>query len=202
MSSSGRALTRFSALALAASALVIWGCDAAPETGEPPAAADGAAEEVRTDRDASLPVDASLPPDDGGSLQGAAEPGVAGDPAQLAEARQRIVDYYAAIDASDYERAYAAWGDEGRASGQTYLQFVAGFAETARVSVEVGEPGRIEGAAGSRYVQIPVVVTARRKGGQRERFEGSYTLRRAVVEGASASQRRWHLHDASLEQVD
>lgn len=179
-----------------------WGCDAAPEGGEPvPSVTDSAAPPA-TGGDASLPVDASLSPEPNSPGGGAAVPGAASDPPELARARQSIVDYYAAIDAGDYERAYAAWSDEGRASGKTYLEFVAGFARTADVSVEVGEAGRIEGAAGSRYVEIPVVVTARRDDGVRQRFEGSYTLRRAVVDGATESQRTWHLYEASLDQVN
>ncbi|BAY48681.1 hypothetical protein SAMD00079811_63070 [Scytonema sp. HK-05] len=35
-----------------------------------------------------------------------------------------------------------------------------GFANTASVAVEVGEPGRLDGAAGSSYIKIPVSVTA------------------------------------------
>lgn len=179
-----------------------WGCDAAPGGREPaPSEADSAAPPAARG-DASLPIDASISPEPNPPGGGAAVPGAVSDPPELARARQRIVDYYAAIDAGDYERAYAAWSDEGRASGQTYLEFVAGFARTADVSVEVGEPGRIEGAAGSRYVEIPVVVTARRDDGVRQRFEGSYTLRRAVVDGATESQRTWHLYEASLQQVN
>lgn len=148
---------------------------------------------------ASLPLEASI----GASSVPESEPPVqpSVESADAAAARQVIEDYYGAIDAQDYERAYGYWGDEGRASGQTYLQFVAGFAATADVTVEVGQVGRIEGAAGSRYVEVPVVVDARRDDGERQRFEGQYTLRRAVVEGASAAQRRWHLHEASLRQV-
>ena len=32
-------------------------------------------------------------------------------------------------------------------------------------------------------------------------FTGTYTLRRVVVPGASAAQRRWHLYAASIRQV-
>lgn len=58
--------------------------------------------------------------------------------------------YYAAIAERDYERAYHVWADSGAASGQTLESFADGFDETARVDVEVGDPGRVEGAAGSR----------------------------------------------------
>ncbi len=107
--------------------------------------------------------------------------------------------YYAAIAAGRYREAYDLWGDGGRNSGQTFDAFSAGFRHTARVSVAIGAPGRVEGAAGSRYVEIPVVVRALTDSGVRQRFEGTYTLRRAVIEGASAADRRWHLYAGQLE---
>jgi hypothetical protein len=92
------------------------------------------------------------------------------------------------------------WGDSGRSSRQTAAQFADGFANTARVAVITGEPGRIEGAAGSRYIDIPVVVTAELKDGTRQRFTGTYQLRRAVVDGATPEQRAWHLYSAELKK--
>jgi hypothetical protein len=110
-----------------------------------------------------------------------------------------IRGYYAAINAKDYRRAYGLWGNGGTASGQSFDSFAAGFARTANVAVEIGDPGRVEGAAGSRYVEIPVVVRATTDDGDSQRFSGSYTLRRSVVDGATAAQRRWHIDSASLE---
>jgi hypothetical protein len=109
--------------------------------------------------------------------------------------------YYVAIAAGAYERAYALWGNDGAASGQTLEEFEAGFARTARVEVEVGEPGRVEPAAGSRYVEIPVIVRAVTVDGEEQHFEGTYTLRRSVVDGASEEQRRWHLYSAEIARV-
>jgi hypothetical protein len=109
--------------------------------------------------------------------------------------------YYAAINAREFHRAYALWGDRGAASGQTFEQFAAGFAGTARVEVDVGEPTRVEPAAGSRYVEVPVVVRAVAVSGQGRRFEGTYTLRRSVVDGAPAEQRRWHIYSADITRT-
>lgn len=111
-------------------------------------------------------------------------------------------DYYAAIEARDYRGAYARWGDGGASSGQTYDEFAAGFAETAHVEVEIGTPGRVEAAAGSRYVEIPVVIRAVERDGTRQRFEGTYTLQRSVVDGATDAQRRWHLYRGAIRRVD
>ena len=116
-----------------------------------------------------------------------------------AEAAAAVIrDYYAAIAARDYARAYAHWGDSGAASGQSFEQFRAGFRETAAVTAHVGAPGRVEGAAGSRYVSVPVEVHATTTAGTAQCFRGTYTLRRAVVPGATAEQRRWHIASADM----
>lgn len=119
-----------------------------------------------------------------------------------AEAAASVVrTYYAAIEAHDWRRAYRCWGQEGASSRKTYRQFVAGFANTAHVRAEVGVPGPIEGAAGSRYVEVPVTVFARMRNGTRQRFRGPYVLRRVVVDGATLAQRRWHIDSARLRSA-
>jgi hypothetical protein len=112
-----------------------------------------------------------------------------------------VRDYYAAIAAGDFARAYGLWSDGGRSSGQTPEQFAAGFADTASVEVQPGEPGDIEAAAGSRYVEIPVSVSATQRDGGVRKYIGSYVLRRAVVDGASAEQRAWRIGSAELREV-
>lgn len=123
-----------------------------------------------------------------------AEPGV---DAAVAVVR----DYYAAIAAGDFARAYGLWSDGGRSSGQTPQQFAGGFADTAGVVVQPGEPGDIEAAAGSRYIEVPVSVSATQVDGSVRRYIGSYTLRRAVVDGANAEQRAWRIGSAELREV-
>lgn len=108
--------------------------------------------------------------------------------------------YFVAIDARDYAAAYALWASGGAASGQTLEEFAAGFAETERVRAEIGEPGRVEGAAGSRYVTVPVSVHATTVHGETQRFEGSYTLRRSVVDGATPEQRSWRIYSAEVRR--
>lgn len=123
------------------------------------------------------------------------------DTASAAAAVDVLRRYYGAINARDYRSAYALWGDSGRASGKTYEEFAAGYAATARVELELGAPGRVEGAAGSRYVEVPVTLRAVHTDGSVERFAGTYTLRRVVVEGATPAQRRWHIETARVRQV-
>ena len=128
------------------------------------------------------------------SVPAPSQPVAATDPAGIVDA------YYRAIDARDFERAYRFWGPSGP-PGQTLQQFRDGFAGTASVHLETGTPSRIEPAAGSRYIDVPVTITAETTSGAHQRFEGSYTLRRSVVDGASPADREWHLYRASLHEV-
>jgi hypothetical protein len=109
-----------------------------------------------------------------------------------------IRQYYDAIAMRDFRSAYGLWGNDGAASGKSLHDFAAGFAETARITLEVGVPSRVEPAAGSRYVEVPAVIHAVTRAGQEQRFEGTYTLRRSVVDGSTPAQRRWRIYSAKI----
>lgn len=112
-----------------------------------------------------------------------------------------IQGYFDAIDARDHRTAYESWTNAGAGSGQTFEEFTAGYATTASATVEIGAPSRVEPAAGSRYIDIPVEITATTTAGETQRFEGSYALRRAVVDGATDEQRAWHIYSADVREV-
>lgn len=118
------------------------------------------------------------------------------------EAVAVIRDYYAAIDDHNYAHAWALWSDGGRASGQTPQQFADGFSNTTEVAAQIDVPGRVDGAAGSRYVEVPVSINATQRDGSVRSYAGSYTLRRAVVDGATADQRAWRIASAKLHEVN
>lgn len=130
----------------------------------------------------------------GNNDQASAEPTVA-------DAVGVVREYYRSIDALDYAHAWSLWSDGGRSSGQTPQQFADGFANTAHVTVEIGAPGDVGAAAGSRYIQVPVVIDALQRDGSTQRYAGTYTLRRAVVDGATAEQRAWRIGSAALHPV-
>ena len=110
-----------------------------------------------------------------------------------------IRSYYEAIDERRFADAYTLWSDNGRASGKSVADFTAGFAETAHVKLDTGLPSRVEPAAGSRYITIPVTITANLKNGVIQSFTGTYDLRRSVVDGASAEQRAWRIESAKIQ---
>lgn len=173
--------------------------------GPPPSADDG----LVLPPDTAVASDGSvLPPLEGEVAPGAGmQPGTQATPPTMAmeptpdDAVAVVRSYYGAIAARHYARAHALWSGGGSASGQSPEQFAAGFAGTAQVQVEPGAPGRVEPAAGSRFIEIPVSIQATRDDGSVHRYVGSYTLRRAVVDGASAEQRAWRIASADIREV-
>ncbi len=112
-----------------------------------------------------------------------------------------IHDYYSAINQAGFAHAWALWSDRGRASGQTLQQFADGYADTAIVNVQTQAPARLDAAAGSRYIEIPVTITASRRDGSEHQYSGIYILRRSTVDGATADQRAWRIASANLHEV-
>src|SRR5690606_16764030 len=90
------------------------------------------------------------------------------DPASPEQAADVIRRYYEAIAAGEHERAYRLWSDNGAASGQSLDEFARGYAQTSSVQAEVGAPSAPEGAAGSVYVKVPVVVRAVTESGEQQ----------------------------------
>lgn len=113
-----------------------------------------------------------------------AEPG-----AEAAVAMLR--DYYAAINARDFSRAYSLW----RQNPQTPAQFADGFAGTTGVSVEIGMPGPVDAGAGQRSIEIPVRLDATQADGRVDRYAGRYLLHRSAVEGGNPD---WRIERATL----
>lgn len=125
----------------------------------------------------------------------------ASDEATPTAAEAVVRAYYAAIDARDFATAYAQWSDGGKASGQSFERFRDGYANTESVRTEVGTATDEEGAAGSRYIRVPMELHARQRDGGTRHYRGSFILRAAVADGASAEQRRWHLYSADIQRL-
>jgi hypothetical protein len=123
----------------------------------------------------------------------------AGEQEQQAGAVAVLREYYEAIDARDYKRAYSAWGSHGP-PGQSLEEFKRGFADTNSVRVETGVASRMGAAAGSRYIEVPVTIVATTTLGDERRYQGTYTLRRVVVDGAPEAARKWHIDRAEIAQ--
>lgn len=141
---------------------------------------------------------------DGLDAAGEAEAASSGQPASgpgAAEAVALVRTYFNAINGGRFEVAHALWADAGRASGQSPAQFADSFGGTTGLDVDVLEPGRIDPAAGSRYIEVPVAYTATAADGSRRRFVGAYTLRHSVADGAGPEADQWRIASADLREV-
>lgn len=73
------------------------------------------------------------------------------------------------------------------------------LAPYASYHAQVGAPGQVEGAAGSLYVEVPVVTYGRLADGQAFHRSGKVTLRRVNdVPGATPAQLRWRISSIDL----
>lgn len=124
----------------------------------------------------------------------AAEP-----PAGTRDALQLLQAYYQAINDANYPRAYSYWENNGQASQQSYSVFVQGFAETDKVALTVGQ-AQTNGAAGSVYTEVPVVLVAQQRDGSRQSFCGHYRLRRTTVPPFDTFG--WRIEQASILQLE
>lgn len=108
--------------------------------------------------------------------------------------------YYALLGEKKFAEAWKLWGDGGKASGQTADQFARGFENYAQFNAQVGGPGPIEGAAGSLFVEVPVVIYGRLKDGEEVHESGKAVLRRVNdVPGSTAEQRAWRIARIELK---
>jgi hypothetical protein len=171
--------------------LVLAGCQRAPASQTVPPSPG-----VSTDAPVSPPAPGTPGglPDDRTPLSeapaGPKSPQAAGDVVQT---------YFALIEAGKYGDAWRLWSEGGKASQRTEAQFAADFERYASYHAQVGAPGQPEGAAGSVYVQVPVVIYGRFKAGNELHQSGTVTLRRVNdVPGSTEEQRRWHISRIEL----
>jgi hypothetical protein len=121
-------------------------------------------------------------------------------PSTEQDAVQLIRNYYRWINQKKYEGAFNIWEkreDGNAANGQSFEKFESGFSDTASVSVEIGESGEIERAAGSNYIEIPVVISAVTTSGRKQKFAGTYTMRSSNM----ADDKSWYIYSAKVKKV-
>lgn len=104
------------------------------------------------------------------------------------------------LEQREFARARMLWSDNGRTSGLTEAEFVAAHDKYASIYSEVGEPGQLQGAAGSVYVDIPLRLYGTLNSGKPFNLMGPVTLRRVnEVDGSTEEQRRWHIVRSGLQ---
>jgi hypothetical protein len=104
-----------------------------------------------------------------------------------------VRSYLAALSQRDFARAALLW-DEGADPGAgDSAAFHRAHGDTTITAFGVGEPGRVDGAAGSRAIEVPVTIEGTAPERPPLRLHGRVTLRRSEAEGASEAARRWRI---------
>jgi hypothetical protein len=107
-----------------------------------------------------------------------------------AEAAGQVVQHYAAlIEQKRFAEAEKYWGDAGAADKMTEELEV-----YSEAHMQIGKPFDMEGAAGSSYISVPVVLDGKLESHAIRHETGTVILRRVNdVPGSSEAQRRWHI---------
>ncbi|HEY7811469.1 MAG TPA: hypothetical protein VIA98_13960 [Allosphingosinicella sp.] len=106
-----------------------------------------------------------------------------------------VQTYFALFEERRFADARRLWSGNGAASGMDEAAFAASFAGFTEYHAQIGGPGAIEGAAGSLFVQVPVVLYGRLRTGAAFNSRATAVLRRVNdVPGSTPEQRRWHIH--------
>lgn len=112
------------------------------------------------------------------------------DPKSAEAAGQVMQLYGALLEERRFGEARKLWGD----GASSEKEFAKQFADYTEIHAQVGKLGDTEGAAGSIYVTVPLVLYGRLKSGGQYNRSGTATLRRVNdVQGATAEQLRWHI---------
>lgn len=119
-------------------------------------------------------------------------------PAERSTPEQLIQAYYNAVNQHEFAHAYTLWNNSGAASNQGFAQFQQGYANTAGVAIAMGTP-QVQGAAGSLYAGVPVVIVARQQDQTQQTFCGVYTARRLNV--PPFNQLGWYIEQGNITQT-
>jgi hypothetical protein len=112
------------------------------------------------------------------------------DPKSGQGAGQVLQSYFALVESGRFAEADKLWS-----KGVERLDLT-GYRE---VHGNIGAPGKVEGGAGSLYVEIPVQLYGRLKDGEEFSSRGMMILRRVNdVPGSTEEQRRWHIMNAEF----
>ena len=158
-------------------------------SGEMPPNDQSAAEIAENVATAPTPPGPGTPgglPDDRTPLE---EPDGPIDPKSIEAAGQVMQSFGALIEQKRWSEAEKLWGESARGRGVSD-----DFKRNREVHLQVGKPEIPEGAAGSIYVSVPLVLYGKRADGRDFSQSGEATLRRTNdVPGSTEAQRRWHI---------
>lgn len=106
--------------------------------------------------------------------------------------------YYQLINSRQYNQAYRFW----ESPDQTRDQFTRGFSDTSAVKVLIDPSVQIEGAAGSSYAELRVIVVSQRRNGGDRAFGGCYVMRKSNLRNENrGSDDGWRIYRARLDPI-
>jgi hypothetical protein len=107
-----------------------------------------------------------------------------------AEAAGQVVQHYGAlVEQKRFAEAEKLWGDGAAAKRMTKELKI-----YSEAHLQVGKPFDMEGAAGSSYISVPVVLDGKLESHAIRHSVGTAILRRVNdVPGSTEAQRRWHI---------
>ncbi|MBR7827064.1 hypothetical protein KDK95_12170 [Actinospica sp. MGRD01-02] len=177
-----RRMEIFAAIAIGL-VLVLAGC-AGTSTGSPGKSTAGAPASATTAPPAPAPATSTAPASTAPAAPAPAtsQTGAVGNagPASVVQA------YFSAINAQDYQLAWTLGGDN---LGQSYAQFVDGFANTAQDTVE------ILATSGN---AVSVDLTATQTDGSQQQFTGTYYVTDGAISSASITRLNAPTENAAL----
>ena len=116
------------------------------------------------------------------------------DPKSAEGAGQVLQSFGALIEQKRFGEARQLWAGGTPQAQMSDAEFAAQYGGYSEIHLQVGAPGDMEGAAGSLYIDIPVVLYGRLADGRQFSRSGTATLRRVNdVPGSTEAQRRWHI---------
>ena len=182
--------------------VLLAGCKGAPQENESGAADEGwNITDIPADERAAAnaPAGELVPPAPGelGGLPDDRRPLSEGPiaPSSGQAAAQVVQSYYALLESGREAQAWKLWSDGAPARAASAEAFARQFDRYADYHAQIGAPGRVEGAAGSLYVEVPVVIYGRLKSGAEIHESGTATLRRVNdVPGSTEEQRSWRIY--------
>jgi len=133
-------------------------------------------------------------PDDRTPLE---EPKGSIDP-KSAEAAGQVVQHYGAlIEQKRWAEAEKLWGNADSAK-----QLTARLKAYSEVHLQIGKPTDMEGAAGSSFITVPIVLYGKDAKSSDFHQSGNVTLRRVNdVPGSTEAQRRWHIERIAWDKA-
>lgn len=105
------------------------------------------------------------------------------------DAASALKRYYAAIEAGDYDSAWAM--RSGESGDEARRRFADNFKAYQSYQADVGTPSGPVEAGGWAYVEVPVMIRGSFRGGKPFASAGSVTVRRST---AADGDRRWRVY--------